>query len=77
MASRAPKRMTLAEFLQWDDGTGRRYQLVDGIPVMMAPSLEAHGELALALGAEIRSRLRPPCRVISEAGIAIPDRADT
>lgn len=69
--------MTLAEFLQWDDGTGRRYQLVDGIPVMMAPSLEAHGELALALGAEIRSRLRPPCRVISEAGIAIPDRADT
>jgi Uma2 family endonuclease len=77
MASPAPKRMTLAEFLEWDDGTDRRYELLDGIPVMMAPSLEAHGELALALGAEIRARLRPPCRVISEAGIVIVDRADT
>ena len=77
MASPAPKRMTLAEFLKWDDGTDRRYQLLDGVPVMMAPSLEAHGELALALGAEIRARLEQPCRVISEAGILIPDRADT
>jgi Uma2 family endonuclease len=69
--------MTLSEFLEWDDGTDRRHELLDGIPVMMAPSLEAHGELALALGAEIRTRLKQPCRVISEAGIVIPDRADT
>jgi Uma2 family endonuclease len=69
--------MTLAEFLEWDDGTDRRYELLDGAPVMMAPTLEAHGELAVALGAEIRTRLKPPCRVISEAGIVIPDRADT
>jgi Uma2 family endonuclease len=77
MASFAPKRMTLAEFLEWDDGTDRRYELLDGMAVMMAPSLEAHGELALALGAEIRARLRTPCRVIGEAGIIIPKRADT
>jgi Uma2 family endonuclease len=77
MASRAPQRMTLAEFLEWDDGTDRRYQLVDGLPVMMAPAVEAHGELALSMGAEIRSRLRPPCRVISEAGVTIAERADT
>jgi Uma2 family endonuclease len=77
MPSLAPKRMTLTEFLQWDDGTDSRYELLDGVPVMMAPSQEAHGELALALGAEIRSRLKQPCRVISEAGIVIPDRADT
>ncbi len=77
MASAAPKRMTLAEFLAWDDGTDRRYELLDGMPVMVAPNLEVHGELALALGAEIRARLRQPCRVISEAGIVIPDRADT
>lgn len=69
--------MTLAEFLDWDDGTDRRYELVDGFTVMMAPATEVHGELALALGAEIRSRLKPPCRVISEAGIAILDRADS
>ena len=77
MASPAPKRMTLAEFLEWDDGTDRRYELLDGVPVMMAPSLEAHGELAAALAMEIGSRVKPPCRVISEAGIVIPDRADT
>jgi Uma2 family endonuclease len=77
MASPAPKRMTLAEFLEWDDGTDRRYELLDGIPVMMPPSLEAHGELAAALAMEIRSRVKPPCRVISEAGIIVPDRADT
>jgi hypothetical protein len=77
MASPAPKRMTLTEFLEWDDGTDRRYELLDGLPVMMAPSLEAHGEIAVALGAEIRARLQPRCRVISEAGVLIPDRADT
>jgi Uma2 family endonuclease len=77
MATLAPRRMTLAEFLDWDDGSDRRYELVDGYALMMAPASEAHGELAIALGAEIRSRLRPPCRVISEAGIAIRDRADT
>ena len=77
MASLAPKRMTLAEFLEWDEGTDRRYELLDGTPVMMAPTLEAHGELAVALGAEIRARLKQPCRVISEAGIVIRDRADT
>ena len=39
--------MTIAEFLEWDDGTDRRHQLVDGMPVMMmAPATEAHGELA-------------------------------
>jgi Uma2 family endonuclease len=77
MASPAQKRLTLPEFLEWDDGTDRRYELLDGVPVMMAPPLEAHGELALALGVEIRARVQPPCRVISEAGLVISDRADT
>lgn len=77
MASHAPQRMTLAAFLEWDDGTDRRYQLVDGVPIMMVPATEAHGELAAALAMEIRSRLKRPCRVISEAGITVPDRRDT
>jgi Uma2 family endonuclease len=77
MASHAPQRMTLAAFLEWDDGTDRRYQLVDGVLLMMAPATEAHGELVLSLGAEIRNRLRPPCRAISEAGITVHDRSDT
>ena len=77
MASPAPKRMTLAEFLEWDDGTDRRYELLDGVPVMMAPSIEAHGELAAALAAEVRARLQPLWRIISKAGMRIPHRADT
>jgi Uma2 family endonuclease len=77
MATLAPRRMTLAEFLEWDDGSDRRYELVDGFTVMMAPATEAHGELAARLTMQIGSRLQPPCRVISEAGIAIPDRGDS
>jgi Uma2 family endonuclease len=69
--------MRLAEFLVWDDGSDRRYELTDGYLVMMAPATEAHGELAARLTIEIGSRLQIPCRVISEAGIAILDRADT
>ena len=49
MATVAPRRMALAEFLDWDDGSDRRYELVDGFTVMMAPATEAHGELAPAL----------------------------
>lgn len=77
MASHAPQRMTLADFLAWDDGTDRRYQLIDGVPVMMAPRAEAHGELAMALMIEIGSRLKRSCRVISEAGITVEGRGDT
>ena len=77
MASHAPKRMTLAEFLDWDDGTDRRYQLVDGVLMMMAPAIEAHGELAAALMIEIGSRLKRSCRVIAAAGIMVEGRSDT
>jgi Uma2 family endonuclease len=77
MASKAVQRMTLAEFLEWDDGTDRRHELADGIPIMMAPTLEAHGELAINIGAEIQGRLQPSCRVVGAAGISIPARRDT
>ena len=71
--------MTLGEFLAWDDGTDRRYELWDGIVTAMAPPMPRHGLLAAALSGEIRSALRArlPCRVFSEAGVALPDRNDT
>jgi Uma2 family endonuclease len=77
MASHAPQRMTLAAFLEWDDGTDRRYQLVDGVPIMRELAAEVHGELAAALAMEIHSRLKRPCRAISRAGIAVEGRSDT
>jgi len=79
MSEAAFKRMTLAEFLRWEDGTDTRYELLAGFPVAMAPPAIAHGMLALRLGARIDAALRsrPPCFGQSEAGIVRPDRSDT
>ena len=79
MAEPAIRRMTLAEFLRWDDGTDTRWELVDGVPVALAPPAVAHGILALRLGGRIEAALRArrSCFVQSEAGIASPDRDDT
>jgi Uma2 family endonuclease len=79
MAEPAIRRMSLAEFLVWDDGTDTRYELIDGVPVAMAPPAGAHGMLCSRLGGAIDASLRTrrPCRVVTEAGIPRPDRADT
>jgi Uma2 family endonuclease len=75
----AVKRMTVAEFLDWEDGTDTRYELVAGLPLAMAPPAVAHGILALRLGARIDAALRSrsPCFGQSEAGIVKPGRDDT
>ena len=70
-------RMTLAEFLRWDDGTDARYELVDGRIVGVAPPNDAHGTIVMNIGFAIRSQLRPPCRVAAEAGILRPNRDDS
>jgi Uma2 family endonuclease len=79
MSEAAFKRMTVAEFVRWEDGTDTRYELLKGSPVAMAPPAVAHGVLALRLGARIDTALRsrPPCLGQSEAGIVRPDRDDT
>ena len=77
MAEPAERRMSLAEFLKWDDGTDTRYELIDGRPRAMAPPIEAHGTIVANLAAAIRPRLKPPCRVVVEAGIIPADRVDT
>jgi Uma2 family endonuclease len=79
MAELAVKRMTLAEFLRWEDGTDTRWELIDGVPVAMAPPAVAHGMLAFRLGERIGEALRSqrPCYGQTEAGIARSDREDT
>jgi Uma2 family endonuclease len=79
MAEAAIRRMTLEEFLRWDDGTDARYELIDGFPVAMAPPAEAHRILALRLGSRIDAALasRRPCNAQIEPGVARPDRADS
>lgn len=79
MAELAIRGMSVAEFLQWEDGTDTRYELVDGFVLAMAPPMPGHGILAARLGGMIDTQLRArrPCFVLSEAGIALPNRDDT
>ena len=77
MADVAEKRMTVAEFLEWDDGTDTRYELIDGRPVAMAPVAPSHSVIVLNLGHELKSRLKPPCYAGIEAGVERPGHDDT
>lgn len=79
MSELAEKRMSLDEFLGWDDGTDTRYELIDGFPVAMAPPAEAHRILAMRLGSGIDAALqdRRPCNAQIDAGVLRPDRADS
>jgi len=79
MADPAMRRMSLDEFLWWDDGTDTRYELIDGFPVAMAPPAEAHRILAMRLGSRIDAKLavRRPCNAQIEPGVVRPDRADS
>jgi len=63
MAEPAIRRMTLEGFLRWDDGTDTRYELIDGVPVAMAPPAETHRILAVRLVSRIDATLgsRRPC----------------
>lgn len=69
------RRMTVTEFLAWDGGPEQRFELVDGVPVAMAPTRSFHGTIAANAGLEISRRLepRPPCRAHAEAGVWISD----
>jgi Uma2 family endonuclease len=77
MADAAEKLMTRAEFLDWNDGTDTRYELIDGRPVAMAPVAPAHSVIVANLSHELKARLRRPCYVGNEAGVERPDRDDT
>ena len=76
MADAAEKLMTVAEFLDWDDGTDTRYELTEGRPIAMAPVTASHLIIAVNLGFELKSRLKAPCYAGSEAGIQRSDRDD-
>jgi Uma2 family endonuclease len=78
MATRpADRKMTLAEFLDWDDGTDTRYELIDGRVLAMAPPSPRHSALTAQLARIVGNALKPPCRVFIEAGIVTPDRPDS
>ncbi|HEY0838244.1 MAG TPA: Uma2 family endonuclease [Azospirillum sp.] len=85
---RTERRMTVEEFLNWDDGTGISYELIDGIPepkyveivngrpVAQAAAAAEHAAIVTNVGGELRTRLRGPCRAFTDAGVALPNRRD-
>ncbi|MGD9509282.1 MAG: Uma2 family endonuclease [Geminicoccaceae bacterium] len=73
MADQAHRLMTVDEFLAWDDGTDRRYELADGVVMAMAPPSGPHRIIVVNASATVHNALgnRPPCRGEAEAGLRI------
>jgi len=73
MADTATRRMTVEEFLQWEDGTDTRYELIDGVPVAMAQG-RVHAALASRLDQRIGHCLaaRKPARAFVNMKLRSP-----
>ena len=71
--------LSVDEFLDWDSGDDRRYELIDGVPFAMAAPARAHQILAASFARRLGEALdeRPPCTVGVEAAIAVVGRDDT
>ncbi len=78
MGDLAERRMTLAEFLAWDDGTDKPYELIAGAPRAMAPASGRHGAIQDNAAAVIRDRLDRdgPCRIVHQAGVVLSIQGD-
>jgi Uma2 family endonuclease len=75
MAERARKLMSAAEFLEWDDGTDTRYELIDGVPVAMAPGSVHHMQISFNVArlADEAVRDRRPCRAVPGGGLLLEE----
>ncbi len=69
-------RMTVAEFLRWEDGTDTRYELVHGEVVAMAPPTGRHGAIARNVHDALTVRLRRPCASYFGVGVASSEQDD-
>ena len=67
--------MTVDDFMAWDPGDGRMWQLVDGVPLAMAPPSRRHnevqGELARLIGNHLVAQ-GSPCSVVPTPGVVTP-----
>jgi len=56
------RRYTYADYAKWDDG--KRWELLDGVPYMMAAPSQAHQEISVALTTLFANFLKgKPCKV--------------
>ena len=78
MAEPAPKRrMTVGEFLAYDDGTDTRYELIGGEMVAMNPPAEPHVRIAMNVYDSVARQLRRPCRAYMGGGVWRSEDDDT
>lgn len=77
MAEPARKRMTVGEFLAWDDGTGTRYELIDGQPVAMNPPAEPHVRITANVFRALDRKLLGPCRAYFGGGVWLSENDET
>jgi Uma2 family endonuclease len=71
--STALKLMTVDEFLVWAEGREGRWELHDGVPVMMAPERVVHNRSKLRAATALQEALaaaRLPCEVFTD-GLAV------
>ena len=54
----APPIAAVEDLLAWTEGRDGKWQLMDGVPVMMAGGSEAHDIIAVNAITELRPRLR-------------------
>ena len=79
-ATKLPPLLTVAGFLDWPgDGTGTRYELVDGVLRAMAPGSDVHNTIVANLSGLIWQHLRrtrPGCRLVVFMGVQPRVRAE-
>lgn len=63
MAERKIERMSIEDFLAWEQDQDRRYELVDGLPMAMTGGTNGHDRVRLRLAAAFLTQLRGrPCQ---------------
>lgn len=77
---KTPELMTVQDFIAWPgDGSGRKFQLVDGELRAMSPASAAHGSIQTDLGYALRRHMIEQgrtCRVVTEPAIVTRVRAN-
>ena len=77
--AKAPPLMSVDEFMVWEPGDGRAWQLVDGVPEAMAPTNRTHGALQGRLASLLDAhfeRTGSPCSVVITPGVVPHVRAE-
>lgn len=76
MADTARRRMTVEEFLVWQQSQEERYEFIDGAPRAMTGASHTHDIITVNILRELSSALRgKPCRATTaDIGVLLPSR---